>query len=36
MLAEVRVQGSAAHIKRIEFDEAGGDRTIMTIREAKP
>lgn len=36
MLTEVRLQGSAAHITRIEFDEAGGDRTITTIHEDKP
>jgi outer membrane lipoprotein-sorting protein len=36
MLAQVRLQGSAAHITRIEFDEAAGDRTVMTIRELKP
>jgi hypothetical protein len=36
MLAAVRLQGTAAHITRIEFDEAGGDRTVMTIRELKP
>jgi outer membrane lipoprotein-sorting protein len=36
MLAEVRLQGSAARIMRIEFNEAAGDRTIMTIREVKP
>jgi outer membrane lipoprotein-sorting protein len=36
LLSEVRLQGSAAHIVRIEFDEAGGDRTVMTLREGKP
>jgi hypothetical protein len=36
MLAAVRLQGSAARITRIEFDEAAGDRTVMTIREIKP
>jgi hypothetical protein len=36
MLAEVRLQGAAARITRIEFDEAAGDRTVMTIRESKP
>ena len=36
MLTEVRLQGSAAHITRIEFDEAAGDRTVMTLRKLKP
>jgi outer membrane lipoprotein-sorting protein len=36
MLPEVRLQGSAAHITRIEYDEAAGDRTVTTLRELKP
>ena len=36
MLTQVRLQGSAASIARIEFDEAAGDRTTMTLREVKP
>lgn len=36
MLTQVRLQGSAASITRIEFDEAAGDRTTMTLREVKP
>jgi hypothetical protein len=36
MLAEVRLQGAAARITRIEYDEGAGDRTVITLREAKP
>jgi Outer membrane lipoprotein carrier protein LolA-like len=36
MLAEVRLQGAAARITRIEYDEGMGDRTVITLREAKP
>jgi hypothetical protein len=36
MLAEVRLQGAAARITRIEYDEGPDDRTVITIREAGP
>jgi Outer membrane lipoprotein carrier protein LolA-like len=36
MLAEVRLQGAAARITRIEYDEGMVDRTFITLREAKP
>jgi hypothetical protein len=36
MLAEVRLHGVEARITRIEYDEALGDRTVITIRESRP
>jgi hypothetical protein len=36
MLAEVRLHGAEARITRIEYDEAPGDRTVITIRESRP
>lgn len=36
MLVEVRLYGAAARIERIEYDEAGGDRTVVTLRETTP
>ncbi|HET9735743.1 MAG TPA: outer membrane lipoprotein carrier protein LolA [Burkholderiales bacterium] len=36
LLTEVRLQGAAARITRIEYLEAAGDRTTVTIRELQP
>lgn len=36
MLAEVRLHGAGSRITRIEYDEALGDRTVITLREATP
>ena len=36
MLAEVRLHGTAERVTRIEYDEGPGDRTVITLREARP
>lgn len=36
MLTQVRLQGTAARITRIEYDEGPEERTVITLREAAP
>jgi outer membrane lipoprotein-sorting protein len=36
MLTQVRLQGSAARITRIEYDEGPEERTVITLRAAQP
>jgi hypothetical protein len=36
MLARVRLRGSADRITQIEYDEAAGDRTVVTVRDTRP
>lgn len=36
VVSEIRISGSGSVIQRIEYDEAGGDRSVMTITPEPP
>jgi hypothetical protein len=36
LLAQVRLQGTAARITRIEYDEGPGEGAVITLRDAQP
>jgi hypothetical protein len=36
LLLQVRLHGAATRLTRIEYDEATGDRAVITLREATP
>lgn len=35
-IAEIRLSGSAARLRRMEIDDRSGDRTIMTLSDRQP
>jgi hypothetical protein len=36
LLAQVRLRGTADRITQIEYDEAAGDRAVITVRDTRP